>query len=99
MIHVKLHLGDDTAKIRHKATKDCRFVHPAQHGFGIALAGQDIEEQGVCARIIANFRIDQLGIAIGSAHRLGMNLQPMLVCERENLDQPNGIARKPVVSR
>ena len=37
MVHVKLHLRDDPAKVGNKAAKNAGFVHPAQHAFRIAL--------------------------------------------------------------
>ena len=39
MVHVELHLRDDTAEIGHETAEHARFVHPAKHGFGIAFAG------------------------------------------------------------
>ena len=37
VIHVKLHLRIDLAKIWHKAPKYARLIEPAQHGFRIIM--------------------------------------------------------------
>src|SRR3546814_2610366 len=100
MLHVELHLRDDTAKIGNETAEYRGFVHPAQHRFGIARAGQHIEEQRVRARLAAHaLRLDELGVVARLAHRLRMNLQAMLVGERENLDQPHRVGGEEIVRR
>ena len=100
MIHVELHLRDDAAEIGHEAAEHPRLVHPAQHRFGIARAGQHVEEQFVRAGVPAHpLRLDQLRIVPRLPHRLRVNLQPMLVGERENLDEPHRISLKEIVRR
>src|SRR3546814_14749604 len=59
LIHVELHLRDDAAEIGHEATEDASFVHPAQHRFGVARAGQHVEEQIVRARDPPDLRSEE----------------------------------------
>ena len=99
MIHVELHLGHNPSEVGHKTSKDRRLIHPAQHGFGIALAGQDAHEQSVRARVAAHLGIDQLAVAVGSAHRLRVNLKTMFVGKREYLDKPDGVRGKIIIGR
>src|SRR3546814_18633752 len=59
-----------------------------------------IEEQRVRAGLAAHaLLLDQLGVVARLAHRLRMNLQAMLVGERENLDQPHRVGGEEIVRR
>ena len=97
VVHIELHLRDDAAEIGHEAAEDARLVHPAQHQFGIAGRRQHIEEEGVGARIAA-VPVDQLGIALGRAHRERVNLDAVQVGELEDLDQPHRVFGEIVVA-
>src|SRR3546814_19431902 len=77
-----------------EAAENPRLVHPAQHRFGIARAGQHVEEQLIRARVTPHaLRLDQLGVVARLPHRLRMDFETVLVGERENLDQPHRLLR------
>ena len=53
VVHVVLHLSDDTAEIGNEAAEDARLVHAAQRGFRILTRGQDVQKKAVRLRILA----------------------------------------------
>src|ERR1700730_10939708 len=59
VIHVVLHLSDDTTEIGNEATKDTGLVHPAQCRFWILARGQDGEKKAVRLRILSQLLVDQ----------------------------------------
>ena len=100
MVHVKLHLRDDTAEIGNKAAEHPRLVHPAQHRFRIARGRQHIKEQRVGTRDPSHRAcVDQFRVVARLAHRLRMNFEPIFVSERENLDQTYRVVAKETVGR
>ena len=68
VIHVELHLRDDTPKIRNKPAKDRGFIHPAKHRLGIARRCQNIEEKGIGTRVAPHCLSDQSRIPLCHAH-------------------------------
>ena len=99
MIHVELHLRDDAAKVGDEATKNRRFIHPAQHRFGIARRRQHVHEKAVGARVLAHLVGDKASIAAGRAHGAGVNLKPVLVGQREYLQQAHRVRLEKIVAR
>ena len=67
VVHVILHLRDNTAEIRNKAPEDAGFVHPPEHGFGIARRGEHLKEQRIGGLVTPHAFVDQLRIAGGGA--------------------------------
>ena len=53
MVHVELHHRDDAAEIRDEAAEHAGLVHPPQHHLGRVLRGQDVEEEPVRLRVVA----------------------------------------------
>ena len=58
VVHVVLHLGDDTAEIRDEAAQKTGFVHFAQHDIGSVAMGQDFEENLVRRRIFLQLMVN-----------------------------------------
>ncbi len=56
MIHVELHHRDDAAEIRNEAAEHAGLVHAPQHDLGVLLRGQDLEEEPVGLRVVAQLR-------------------------------------------
>ena len=98
MIHVELHLGDDPAEVGNEAAEHPGLVHPPQHRLRIARAGQDFQEEGVGAGIVAHF-VDQLGVAGGGAHRQRMDFELVEVGQSEDLEESNRILAEIIVVR
>ncbi len=98
MVHVELHLRDDAAEIGNEAAEHAGLVHPAQHDLGVAWRGQHVEEEGVGGRVLADV-VGELRIARRGTHRQRMDFEPMLVGEREQLEQPSRFLREKVVAR
>ena len=42
MVHVELHLRDDTPEVGNEAAEHARLVHPSQHQLGRIDAGKDL---------------------------------------------------------
>ena len=99
MVHVELHLRHDAAEIGDEPTEHGGLVHPAQHRFRVARAGQHIHEGGIGARVLAHLGGNQASVAAGRAHRARMNLQPMPVGHGENLDQADRIGLEEIITR
>ena len=62
------------------------LVHAPQHDLGV-VRGQDLHEQPVGFRILAQLRVDQLQRARHRAHRVGVKREIVLLREPENPDQ------------
>ena len=99
VVHVELHLRDDTAEIGHEPAEYGGFVHPAQHRFGVSVRRQHLHEQRIGPRIAPDFCADQPGVAVRRAHRLRVDLKAMFVGQRKDLDQANRVLPEPVVRR
>ena len=56
VIHVELHQPHDMAEFRHEAAQHARFVHQPQRAFGIVARRQDLQEQPIGFRIVAQRR-------------------------------------------
>ena len=99
MIHVELHLRIDAGRNRgtNLPSTPASF-HPAQDHFGIVPACQQVEEQGIGARVFLDRRFNKPGIAICLAHGFGVDFQAFLFGDPEYLDQPDRIVPEPVVS-
>ena len=98
MIHIKLHLRVDPAKIGNEPSEHRGLVQPAQHCLRIVAAGQQIKEQRIGARISAQ-PVSQPGIAQRQTHRLRMDFQPIGIGQHEQFEQPHWIAGEPIVRR
>jgi len=98
MIHVELHLRIDPAEIGYEAAKYPRFVHPAQHRFGIVAARKQLEEQRIGLRVLAHIGSDQRAVAISQAHGFRVDLQTVGFSQLEDFDQPHRILAKPVIA-
>ena len=59
VVHVELHHRDDAAEIRDKAAEQAGFVHAPEHHLRRAPSGQDLQEDAVGLRLVAQARRDQ----------------------------------------
>ena len=94
MVHVELHLRDDPAEVGNEAAEHAGLVHPAKHHLGRVERGQDFEEQGVGAQIVAHLAVDQRRVAGRGAHRNRVDLELLADGEREELEQAHRIVRR-----
>ena len=70
MIHVMLHLGDDTTEIRHKAPENAGLAQAAKSRFRVFFRCQHLDKQPVRFRIVAD-RVDDMQIAVIARSALG----------------------------
>ena len=98
VVHVELHLRDDTAEIGNKPAKDGRFIHPAQHRFRVARRRQNFEKKRVGPGVPSQYFVDQPGIPLGGAHGQRVDFQFMHICQMKYFEQAHGVLRKkPVI--
>ncbi len=83
VIHVELHHRDDAAERRHEAAEHAGLVHPPQHGLGVVIRGQDLEEQPVRLLVLA--------------HDIGVQHQMVLLRQTKHPDEVDRIAREYVL--
>ena len=98
VIHIELHLRHDAAEIGNEAPENGRFVHPAQHGFGITRGCEHIHEGRIGARVLAHLGGDQPGVAAGRADRAGVDGQAMAVGNGEDFQEPDRIDLKKIIA-
>ena len=98
VIHIELHLRVDPPEIGHEAAKHTRFVHPAQRGFGILAARQQIEKNRIGALVPAQLAVDQFGIARRLPHGFGVDFQPFGLGQLKHFDEPHRIGAEPVIA-
>ena len=92
VVHVELHHRDDAAEGGHELAEHAGLVHPAQHGLGVVLRGEDLEEQAVGLLVLAQLGVDQLERAGGDVHRVGVKRQIVFLRQVEDADQVDRIA-------
>ena len=92
VVHVELHHRHDPAECANEFAEHAGLVHAAQHGFGLVLRGQNLEEQAVGLFVAPHLGIDQLERAGRSAHRFGMDRQIVLLRQIKQSDQIDRIA-------
>src|SRR6185312_1583537 len=83
MIHVELHLRDDTSKVGNKAAEHPGLVHPSKLEVWMVNRGQHFHEQAVRPRISTNLPSDQREIAARRAHRCRMDFEILTSGERK----------------
>ncbi len=98
VIHVELHLRVDPAKIGHEAAEHARLIHPAQRDFRVIAPAQQFEKQRIGALVLANLRLDQLGVAPGLPHGFRVDLETVSLGQLEHFDQPHWVFGKPIVT-
>ena len=96
VVHVELHHRHDAAEVGNEMPEHAGFVHAAEHGFGMAAGGENLEEQPVGLGILAQLRVDQLERARGGVQRVGMERERVAIGEMEDADQVDRIAAKNV---
>src|SRR5262249_7858494 len=79
VVHVVLHLRDDTPEIWDEATKYPSLVHPAQGGFGIFAGGENRDEQPVCLGILAEPIVNQLQRLTRCPQRARVDVEPVFL--------------------
>ena len=60
VIHVELHHRHDAAEGAHELAEHAGLVHAAEHGLGVVLRGEDLEEQAVGLLVLAQFVVDEV---------------------------------------
>ena len=83
VIHVELHHRDDLAEIGDELAEQAGLVHAPQVELGIAVRGQDVEEEPVGLGIAAQVLVDQAERAREQLQRVGVIFQPVPVGEPE----------------
>ncbi len=92
VIHVVLHLRDDAAEIGDEAAEHAGLVHPAQRDLGIDVARrQDLDEEAVRFRIVAQLGIDEFQGMRDDAQRMRMDVEPFLLRDMEEADERDRI--------
>ena len=77
MVHVELRHADDAAELRHEAAQHAGLVHAPQRHLRIGVRRQQLDEDAVGLRVIAQLVVDQaLGLAqqpdgVGMQERVG----------------------------
>ena len=92
VIHVELHHRHDAAEGAHELAEHAGLVHAAQHGLGVVLRGQDLEEQAVRLLVLAQVVVDEVERMADGAHRVGMECEIVLLRQMEDADQVDRIA-------
>ena len=59
VVHVELRHADDAAELGHEAAEHAGLVHAPQRHLGIGVAGQQIDEDAVGLRVVAQLVVDQ----------------------------------------
>ena len=67
------------------------YKRQPQHRLRIARRRQHVHEKSIGARIVTDARVDQPRVARRRAHRERVDLQPVPIGQREDLDQTDGI--------
>ncbi len=98
VVHVELHLRVDAAEIGHETPEYAGLVEPAQDLLGIVAAGQQVEEERVGARILAD-PVDQPRVARDQAHRLGMDFQALGIRQDEDFQEARRVFGEPAIAR
>ena len=97
VVHIELHLRDDTAEIGNEPPEHRRLVHPAKHCFRIAWRRQHVEKQGICTRIDAHCGVDQLGVPRRNPDRLWMDFEALPIGYREQFEDAHRVFAEPAV--
>ena len=79
VVHIELHLCDNTPKIRHKFTKNARFVEPPQRFLWLLAGCHDAHKDFVRLRVLPEFMADQIEGLADEAKGLGMNIEIMFL--------------------
>ena len=90
VVHVELHHRHDLAEGANEMAEHAGLVHPPQHDLRIVRC-QDLHEQPVGFRILAQRRVDELQRAGHRAHRVGVEGEVVLLRQPEDPDQVDGI--------
>ena len=96
---VVLHAADHAAEGRDVAAEHAVVVHAPQLVGDAARGAQDLEEQAVVARVLAELLIDQPQIAHHRADGVGAHAADLriLLQQHEQLEQRRGLAREHVL--
>jgi hypothetical protein len=98
VVHIELHHRDDTAEGRHEAAEHAGLIHAPQHGLGVVLRGEDLEEQPVRLLVLAKLLVDQLERAGGDVHGVRVERQIVFLRQMEDADQVDRIALEDVLA-
>ena len=96
VVHVELHHRHDAAEGGHECAEHAGLVHAPQHGFGVVLGREDLQEQAVRFLVLAQILVDQLKRARHEPHRFGMHGEIVLLRQVEQPDQVDRVAPKDI---
>jgi hypothetical protein len=92
VVHIELHHRHDAAERLYEGAEHAGLVHPPQHGLGVVLRGQNLQEQAVRFFVFAHFLVDQLQRACGDVHRLRVHREVVLLRQIKQPDQIDRVA-------
>ena len=92
VVHRELHHPDDAAEIGDEPAEHAGFVHPPQRRFRRMARGQDLEEQPVGLRVLAQAGVDALQRLGDEPRRVRVDRQVRAVGDPEQPDQVDRIA-------
>ncbi len=100
VIHVVLHLRDDTAEIGDEAAEHAQFIHPAQRDLGIdVVRRQNFDEEPIRLGIVAQFGIDELQRLGDEAQRMRMDVEPFLLRDVEEPQERDRVLGELILAR
>ena len=99
VIHVELHLRDDSTEVGNETAEHTCLVHPAKDKLGRGDAGQDLEEQSVGTRVPPDILVYELRIARRNPPGGRMDLQRLTRGKCVKLKQAARILDEIIVAR
>ena len=98
VVHRELHHPDDAAEIGDEPAEHAGLVHPPQRRLRRVARGEDLEEQPVGLRVVAQPRVDALQRLRDEPRRVGVDRQVRAVGDPEQADEIDRIALEDVGS-
>ena len=97
VIHVVLHLRDDTSEVGNEPPEDTGFVHPVQRNVGRCFRRQHLQEQAIGLRVVAQVVVDKLEALGHPAKRGGVDIQILRLGDVEQAQQVDWVLVENIV--
>src|SRR5258705_2303627 len=94
LVHVELHQGDAAGDCGNQAAFLSRLVHAPERLIGISPRTENVEEQPIGLRIVAQIFVDEIELARHIAQGRRMNVDALGVRDMEQPDKIDGILAK-----